>query len=340
MPPSLTIAIPTYNRNPLLKSTLDKLVPQLDGSSRILIIDDHSPQPVEADLREEFRPMLGSQIQIVRNSANIGLSANVMRCFELCDTEWMWLLGDDDSISDNAIATIRQEIEAAGDSVFINFCPEQDPVRAAPYQTVGSEMLAVRLDNFSHLLFMSYGVYRTPFFKPNLRFGYHFAYSFAVHLILLFTSLKDDSSCRFSNKSICRHGGSRCETSMPDYKMWNWLNLGMGLPLLFELHLGRATRSSLAKKYYESVPVMGNCVWQLIEMSLSEGADALYLFDQLCKRNSLYFRGNASRKLKRILWYLLVRFPAIGRKVARTFIKARTGQTMTGEGIAGRFERL
>lgn len=38
----------------------------------------------------------GVQCRVVRKRANIGANANVLRCFELCETEWIWILGDDD----------------------------------------------------------------------------------------------------------------------------------------------------------------------------------------------------------------------------------------------------
>ncbi|RZK28376.1 MAG: glycosyltransferase family 2 protein, partial [Hymenobacter sp.] len=104
----LTIAIPTYNRNERLARSLEILVPQLSAGVKLVIIDNCSSVPI----KDTVEPYLLSNVKVVRNTYNIGMAANILRCFENCDTEWLWVLGDDDPPHKNAVEIIIQEIKA------------------------------------------------------------------------------------------------------------------------------------------------------------------------------------------------------------------------------------
>jgi abequosyltransferase len=82
----LTIAIPTYNRSEQIKATISLLLPQLTPECFLLIIDNHSDVPVSESLAALLATLPQSQYSIVRNRVNIGGNANIVRCFELCDT--------------------------------------------------------------------------------------------------------------------------------------------------------------------------------------------------------------------------------------------------------------
>lgn len=63
----LSILIPTFNRSEKLLFTLRALVPQCRASgAKITILDNASPVPVEALLRENF-PNDGDIVSVVRN---------------------------------------------------------------------------------------------------------------------------------------------------------------------------------------------------------------------------------------------------------------------------------
>src|SRR5207302_549928 len=115
------IAIPTYNRNRFLVETVQRLLPQLSAACRLLIIDNCSDEPAA----EALRPVIGAEtdapVRIVRNGVNVGAIANIMRCFELCETEWMWLLGDDDRPEPDAVSTILAHIRSQPAALFFNF---------------------------------------------------------------------------------------------------------------------------------------------------------------------------------------------------------------------------
>ena len=107
----LTIAIPTYNRNELLKANLLKLLPQVTDECRIIIFDNCSDVPVKDTLSDLLNGYSNIDISIVRNRYNIGMTANILKCFEECPDPWLWVLGDDDEVTDGAVARILIDIK-------------------------------------------------------------------------------------------------------------------------------------------------------------------------------------------------------------------------------------
>ena len=99
----LTIAIPTYNRPEKVKNTLIKLIPQVNANVRILILDNCSDVDIKNYLEEIISESNLENINVIRHRTNIGADANFARLFELCNTPYIWTLGDDDRVIDNAV---------------------------------------------------------------------------------------------------------------------------------------------------------------------------------------------------------------------------------------------
>ena len=93
-----------------------------------------------------------------------------MRSFELCDTEWLWILGDDDIPCPHAINNIFKEIDKHPECVFYNFaCPtlrleNNLRKRHKTIVTKGVNEFIIKSDHFSSLQFMSLSVYRVAAF--------------------------------------------------------------------------------------------------------------------------------------------------------------------------------
>ena len=100
----LSIVIPTYDRNQILEKSLSQLAVQLTDNVDVLIIDNCSPQPVCVDRSLK-------NVKILRNSINIGGNGNIIRCFEMCESDWIWVLGDDDMPMEEAIQSALSAIK-------------------------------------------------------------------------------------------------------------------------------------------------------------------------------------------------------------------------------------
>jgi len=95
----LTIAIPTYNRQEAITSKVNEISSfitnhDLSGRIEILIVDNCSTQYNIYDILQNKKNT--SFLNIQRNSGNIGAGANFLRCLELANSEYVWLLGDDE----------------------------------------------------------------------------------------------------------------------------------------------------------------------------------------------------------------------------------------------------
>lgn len=96
-PPQLTIAIPTYNRAGDLARLLTALRRELAGSEdRVrLIIADNASTDSTAAVAKEFAAVW-PWVRIVSQASNLGMDGNFMACAEAVETEFFWLMGDDD----------------------------------------------------------------------------------------------------------------------------------------------------------------------------------------------------------------------------------------------------
>lgn len=204
--PKLTIAIPTYNRPKQLLNTLTKLLPQLNSDCYLSIIDNHSETPVTETTAEIFARYPEVNYKIHRNHINIGGDSNIIRCFEYCDTPWLWTVGDDDEILPTAIETIFGDMEAYPDVVSINYCsPSANrPTRSKTSVNYGKEAFLANTDSFGALIYISCNIYQTKYLTA---YGHWLAnnntYSCVSQWIVLFQSLTSESQTIFSDKAVC-----------------------------------------------------------------------------------------------------------------------------------------
>lgn len=113
VPPLLTIAIPTYNRDSYLRQTLAQL--QLEMFSyglsciEVLVSDNastDSTQQVVAELQ-----VSGLNITYLLNSENIGSDANIAQCFNMAKGNYVLILGDDDLFYDGSLKWLMSVLE-------------------------------------------------------------------------------------------------------------------------------------------------------------------------------------------------------------------------------------
>jgi hypothetical protein len=219
---------------------------------RIHIIDNASPIPISEIVKQHFGEEL-KIISIVRNANNIGANANICRCFELCNTEWMWLLGDDDMPGENALEIIQSAIlEAPESCCMLNFSSNITGDYATDLIR-NHEELAVNIRRdlyFSNLLFISSSVYRMKPLRSYISHAYHFAYSCAPQLIPPFLALSNGSSIHNRKEHIVR-----CVAPAPEGK-WNPVYLLLGLITLSDHHDLRPLALNVTRRALKSI--LGN----------------------------------------------------------------------------------
>jgi glycosyltransferase involved in cell wall biosynthesis len=179
--PTLTIAIPTFNRNAILLENLKHLLPQLTKHVDILIIDNCSDVDVENYLKQN--KIFDNRIKIVRNTVNIGGNANILRCIEHCKSDYIWILGDDDFPLPDALKKIKTFL-AYGDAIWINFHSNDfQPKRISEVKVCSMVDFFNHLKSINELVFISNNIYKTSYIKKGLSEAYLNMHMMAPHLI-------------------------------------------------------------------------------------------------------------------------------------------------------------
>lgn len=184
----LTIAIPTFNRLEPLLNTLRQLnVQPRVGECEILIVDNASTFPLE-DLTRHFPDFENLRIEIRRNRSNLGLSGNLLRCMEYAQSEWVWILADDDDLKQDSVSTVLNRITERSEVDFILF--SQEAGQTGGVIASGIREFSASLDSWDRICFISDGVYRTHSACALLNVGILYGYSVVPFLAIILIGLQ------------------------------------------------------------------------------------------------------------------------------------------------------
>lgn len=116
------IFIPTYNRARYLDKCLDSVTREVkEFGFPIYVSDDCSEDETEETL--ELYKQSFNNVTYSINKSNLGLYKNILKVIEKAQTEYIWLLGDDDAILPDRIEKIVSVIEQGYDYVVLNSVP-------------------------------------------------------------------------------------------------------------------------------------------------------------------------------------------------------------------------
>jgi len=136
----LTIAIPTYNRAKRLEKALLDLCAEINLASNkadiaVYVSNNGSMDDTAEVIAHCGKLFIKSGIPFSSRAAerNQGFDANVLACYEGCNSDYIWFLSDDDNIISGAVdATIRDINQYLPSVIFYNH--DQKPYdRAQPY---------------------------------------------------------------------------------------------------------------------------------------------------------------------------------------------------------------
>jgi glycosyltransferase involved in cell wall biosynthesis len=253
----LSITIPTYDRPEKLIQTLRALLTtQIPNNVEILILDNASPVQVEALVAEKF-PEESASIRFIRNPSNIGLAANLLRCFENAKGDWTWLLGDDDPPLPTAVATILAELQHAEPSdILFKFNSSNGGNVSKRQRSKSLEDLSARCKDarfYSNLLFISSAVFRTAHMRKNLATGYHWGYTIAPHIAILIKSMASGSSLSLVPFDLVKHGKASSDDQ------WNSVRLTTGFTALADIESAECFLQTampfIARRYIGTLPI-------------------------------------------------------------------------------------
>lgn len=193
----LTIAIPTYNRNVQIQKQIRLILPQLTDEVKLVVYDNCSETPI----RKLFNKDEIRLFTIIRNPTNIGGDANIARCHEFCDTEWLWVLGDDDFVSNDAVSIVLSNIKEHPNVVWMNFETKITLMidnSKSFLESLGS------IQDFGDSFWISKCIYNNFKLKPYIYYYYTNLSSMVGQIIMVikYALDNDDFSCLKSDKNI------------------------------------------------------------------------------------------------------------------------------------------
>lgn len=108
--PKITIAIPTYKRNHLIKDAINSAVSQISFSDYEIIIVDNDNDFNNKELEKIIKEYKNDKISYYKNEKNMGMYGNWNRCIELAKGEYISILNDDDWLEPNFLKEICKYI--------------------------------------------------------------------------------------------------------------------------------------------------------------------------------------------------------------------------------------
>jgi glycosyltransferase involved in cell wall biosynthesis len=99
----LTIAIPVFERYDFFETAVNSVLNQT-VVPKLIVVDNNSSH-------NQFEDYCNiNNIRYYKNQTNIGMFGNWNKCFELCNTEFVMLLGDDDYLDNNYVEVFLDKL--------------------------------------------------------------------------------------------------------------------------------------------------------------------------------------------------------------------------------------
>jgi abequosyltransferase len=102
----LSFCIPTYKRPHLLLKAINSIVHSSESflhAIQIVIADDSTDHTNEWVI-EETRTRI-KNLKYIKNATNLGIDGNILNAVDSSDGEFVWILGEDDLVSPDAVKT-------------------------------------------------------------------------------------------------------------------------------------------------------------------------------------------------------------------------------------------
>ncbi|MFJ5922104.1 glycosyltransferase family 2 protein [Kitasatospora sp. NPDC092948] len=105
---TLDILLPYYGDVSLLQATVRSILAQTDPDWRLTVVDDGR----EPGVPEWFAELDDDRVTYLRNEVNLGITNNYRKCLGLIEHEYAVMMGPDDIMLPNYVATVRAALAA------------------------------------------------------------------------------------------------------------------------------------------------------------------------------------------------------------------------------------
>ncbi len=106
--PLVSICVPTWNRAEKLRHLLERITEQgleLDEKPEICISNNGSTDNT-GEIVSEYTGRYSGKLRYNENNKNLGFDMNLLKAIELATGKYVWLIGDDDGLEENALRDI------------------------------------------------------------------------------------------------------------------------------------------------------------------------------------------------------------------------------------------
>ncbi len=116
----LSICMPTYNFGRFIGETLSSIIPQLNESVEIVVLDGGS-QDNTCEVVKEFQKNPNIQLRYVKREARGGIDRDMDLSVQHAQGKYVWLFSSDDLMAEGALAKVLKAIESGLDCYLCNF---------------------------------------------------------------------------------------------------------------------------------------------------------------------------------------------------------------------------
>ena len=297
---SLTIAVTTFNREDGLRAALQSILVQLPAGVKVLVLDNHSTKPASEALADLILDNTEKQITVHRNVVNVGVGANFLRGFEVCDTDWIWFLTDKAILRPGAVERVLSAIREHTNCIFMNFEVENSPPSSFPKRsmsivTTGRRGLIDNILYYGSIIDQMTLVYYVPRVREAVHVGYLYIYSSAPQLAIVLAALRDDDRCFLSSEQVAVRRGT------PPAEQWSTLILMQGCMNILNLPLSPSERRILNVKILEFLPNLRHYVAKFLILK-TKGDESV---TDYCRFYVNLIRFHDSRLLTRLRLFIV-----------------------------------
>jgi glycosyltransferase involved in cell wall biosynthesis len=237
--PKLSICIATLNRAAFLGGTLDSIISQATEDVEIVIVDGASTDNTEQVVRlyqQQF-----PRLRYLRLAAKGGVDQDYNRAVELAQSEYCWLMTDDDLLKPGALAAVLEALRGAYGLVIVNaevrttdlrqvLVPSRLPFSAdRVYQPTEADRERLLAETGDYLSFIGGVVIKRELWNARDKARY-FGTEF-VHVGVIFQSLLPEATLVLAHPWIViRYGNAQWTPRFFEIWMFKWPGLIWSLP--------------------------------------------------------------------------------------------------------------
>jgi glycosyltransferase involved in cell wall biosynthesis len=215
----LSLFIITYNRSKLLRRTLDYIANSLLREYQIIILNNASTDDTKQVINEYVGrlPKLG----IINNKANVGPNANFLKAFDYSDSEYTWILCDDDVFDLTKFNDVLASIEEGKADLLHVGAHKQEVWRMGGKYSTPRELLANKYAYFKFASFMPCNIFRTKIFAEQyLVKSYNNVGNAYPHMPFAFGMYLKDEVVYVAKEQIVVAQGGQSYSQLDWYQWW------------------------------------------------------------------------------------------------------------------------